>query len=261
MNHRCKDRMPRRGGWLLAALLAVTLAGCGPSANQLESPYKSELDDVSLHKTFAVLPILNQTGKNEIASENYDVQAVFVGQLQQVRGLQVLPMQRVRAYLANKGQVAARTPRQVIQMARELGVDGVIVAAVTRFDPYEPPTVGMTIALFRRPTGTSADAVDPILLSRRPTLLTSESRQTKLVNQQVFQFDARNADVIERVKAFAKRRGGSVESPWGWRRYVVSAKEYLTFCSYEAIRTLLKSEAEMLAAAKKSSELGVRSSE
>jgi hypothetical protein len=157
-------------------------------------------------------------------------------------------MARVRAYLAARGAATAATPQQVIEMAGDLEVDGVLVVAITAFDPYDPPKVGLTVALFRRPLADDQRMPDPIELSREPALVRHESVQTALVNQQALQFDARNAEVIERVKAFADRRGGAAESPWGWRRVVVSAPEYLAFCSYEALRTLLASEAEMIAA-------------
>jgi hypothetical protein len=235
-------------GPLAGLLVAAALAGCR-NAKPLKSPY--ERDGLRLNKTFAVLPAINQTGEDVIAREDYDVQSVFVGQLQQVRGLHVLPMARVRAYLANKGTMMVRTPQEAAQMARELDVDGIVAVAFTRFDPYEPPIVGMTVALFRRPLRAGPEMIDPVSLSRQPTLVTHEPRQTELVNQQVFEFDARSAEVMERVRAFAERRAGPTESPWGWRRYVVSAAEYLRFCSYEAIRTLLRAEKAALAASRK----------
>ena len=43
------------------------------------------------------------------------------------------------------------SPADARKLAAEMGVDGLIVGSVTAFDPYNPPTLGISLALYARP--------------------------------------------------------------------------------------------------------------
>src|SRR5690606_12472979 len=46
---------------------------------------------------------------------------------------------------------AVRSPAEARILAEALGADGIIVGSITAYDPYNPPTIGLTIALYNRP--------------------------------------------------------------------------------------------------------------
>ena len=45
-------------------------------------------------------------------------------------------------------------------------------------------------------------------------------------------------EVVADIKEFAKHRSGD-ESPYGWRKYVVSQQDFMCYCCYATIRALL----------------------
>jgi hypothetical protein len=51
-------------------------------------------------------------------------------------------------------------------------------------------------------------------------------------------FDASHEYVVAGIRQFAAERNAD-ESPYGWRRYVVSQQEFVRYCCHATIRELL----------------------
>ena len=125
-----------------------------------------------LHRQiWAVAPVLNLSGENVDPILQADL---LYRQLQEVSGLTVIPVNRVAEALQSMRLSQLQSQQQASALCDLLGADGVIVATVTAFDPYNPPKVGAAIQLFRRDDNAArlATAVDPRQLARgrrRPT--------------------------------------------------------------------------------------------
>jgi hypothetical protein len=234
VNREPKSRMRRgivAGVGLMAALMMI---GCSQPrvAPQHVSPWRPGM-------TLAVAPFRNLSGISEI-----DVMAVtdeFYTELQQVSGLEVMPVNRVLATLQELNLENVGNPEEVQALALSLGVDGVIVGSVTRYNPYPPPEIGMVVQLYLREapeSGQSMNYVNPGELARagRPFQIGS-SRIMRPSVMAVRIFDSRQKDVQMRIEQYVRGRA-ETNAPYGWKWYT-TRRNYLRFVSYEMIGELL----------------------
>lgn len=129
----------------LALLLGLILAclsqlGCNLLPQRLDRP--------QIHNPFpqlrkvAVVPFFNQSGFAQI--NGADVANSYRHQLQQIPGFEVLPVGVVDRHLASQPIPVDQAP-DFQQLARDLGVDAVVVGSITDFDPYYPPRLGLAV--------------------------------------------------------------------------------------------------------------------
>jgi len=228
---RRKSLWARRAG----CLLALVAAGCsGRSERDVYSnPY-------GVPTRLAVAPFRNLSGSSDL-----DVVAAtdeFYSELQAVEGLEVVPVNRVLATLADLGWDNVQKPEDVLVLADALAVEGVIVGSITRYDPYPPPQVGMVLQLYLRTQRDSDQAVTYVNPGESFEL--SRARMIQPAASVVRIFDAREEEVAKRGKQFAKHRGAS-DSPYSWKKYTTQ-RNYLKFVSYEMIGELLAGERQRL---------------
>ena len=241
-----------RRNWTLPGsviVIAMLLIGC---ANEdikriYHNPYPQ-------HRSLAVLPFRNQSG-----SQVLDVIAAtdeFVTELQQVQGLQVIPVNRVLAVLSDLGIENVETATDALIVADALNVDGVIVGSITRYEPYPPPMIGMTVQLYTRldtlkKEQSSQFHLDPavLALAAKPFELAPAS-PVKPLAMAIQIIDARQDIVVQRLKEYAKNRNNNDTAPLAWKRYTTQ-RNYLRFVSHEIIGELLAQEQARLFARRK----------
>jgi len=231
---------------LLAALGGVPF-GCH-SAPQVPPRQWLYVSPYPGPRSLAVTVFLNQSGS--AALDPMVVTDEFYTELQQIPGLEVVPVNRVLATMDQLGLSAVRGPDEAVLLADALGVDGVIVGAVTRYDPYWPPLVGMAVQLYGRsdpnePGVAPESPVPPWELSRmaRPFRL-GGTRQVKPQAMVVRIYDAARDETVARLKRYSALRG-SDETPFGWRKQA-TRRSYLRFVAHEIIGELLAQEQQRL---------------
>ena len=231
--------------------MLVCLAGCSP-AGRVE-PVRlcnSHLGPL----TIAVAPALNQSGSSDFDPHRFaDVMASELGYAEDVA---VIPVSRVLAVLAAQGLARIESPAHALEVADLVGADALLVFAVTEYDPYDPPRIGISAQLYGRRPGTDGGRVDPVHLSREASLAAStpEASATRPLAQTQRVFDASCGSVAGEVREFARRRGAE-GSPYGWRKYLVSQQEYMRFCSYATLSELLGGPEQAVAAGGKPQEV------
>lgn len=223
-------------------LVALVLGGCfGPRLVEPEttvSPYPAP-------KLWAVLPMDNQSGVSFVDPARL---ADHVAQaLQQIRGIEVVPVNRSLEAMARLNLARIDSVTQVHAVMQALDVDGVILGTVTAWDPYEPPRIGLSLSLYSRqipPNG----AFDPRALTYAPvsTALPGEVRFDQPVSQVSDVYDAANGTILLTLEHFAEGRTAP-HSPSGWRRYLLNMDLYSQFVTHEAVRRLLREEQARLA--------------
>lgn len=226
------------------AVGASLLAGCAFDNDSLvapvvlQSPYPASRGEV----LFAVAPPANESGVSSV-----DVLAVgdqLVAAISEAHGLAAVPMNRTLAAMTAKGIPAIRTPRDARALADALGVDGVIVASVTAYDPYDPPKLGLALGLFMRDTD-NASTLDPKSLQSAYTDQTSAPNRTTYPDRPastvVDHLDGANHEVLIDLKEYAKGRHDP-KSALTWHRYTASMDLYTQFAAYHAMRRLLEEE-------------------
>src|SRR5690606_36474864 len=120
-------------------LVASLTTGCAPEKPPEYGYERPLVLPGNLRQTWAVAPVFELSGQR--VDPVLEADTVY-GQLQQVAGLSVLPVNRViQVYealriteLSSEGQAAA--------VCEALGADALLVTTVTAYDPYDPPKLG-----------------------------------------------------------------------------------------------------------------------
>ncbi len=127
-----------------AALLCAASSGCMAIPDRILEP--------QFHNPFpqiyrvAVLPFFNQSAEPTVDGEA--VAMAYYNELQNIPGFEVMPVGVARQMLAASINATGREPRSGVEfqrLARQMGVDAVLVGSVTEYSPYYPPRMGLSV--------------------------------------------------------------------------------------------------------------------
>ena len=230
-------------GIIFSGFVLVTslpgLCGCAPKDPPYGTEYIRRLPRDG-RAVWAVAPAINLSGQREVDPL---LQADLVyEQVQQVRGLTVVPVNRVAEVYAALGIEQVQSAEQAALVCDLLGCDALLVPTVTAYDPYDPPKLGASLHLFRKPGTYARPAnVDPRELARAasPPAEQSVPRDGDFL-QAVGMFDAANGSVREALFAYAKGRNDPL-GPMGAKEYLVSMDRYCGFVYQSLTGDLLRS--------------------
>ena len=189
---------------------------------------------------WAVAPAINLSGQPNIDPL---LQAdLLYQQLQQVKGLTVVPVNRVADIYASLGLQKVQSIEQATLVCDLLGVEALVVPTLTIYDPYNPPKVGAALQVFIKPGAYQrSQTVDPYSMARMATPGTTESLpHNPDFEQTVGMFDAANGSVQERLWVYAAGRNEPT-GPLGRKEYLMSMDRYCGFVYHELITALIES--------------------
>lgn len=231
---------------------ALLLTGCATTSRGLRlpaptvSPYDASHGDV----VWAVAPPRNESGVSVV--DPLAVADELASAVGEVRGLAAVPVNRTLAAMRTLGIDGVASGADARRLALTLGVDGVLVGTVTAWDPYDPPRLGLSLALYARPgSDRIADAsaeIDPRALTAaatEPRLPAGRPAEAPLsaVSEHL---DARNHEVLMDLRAFAEGRHDP-DSALGWRGYTASMTLFTRYASHRLVGALLDLERLRLA--------------
>ncbi|MEM6750532.1 MAG: hypothetical protein AAF612_08680 [Planctomycetota bacterium] len=240
-----KQAMLWASAWACLALgLAATVAGCAKDYQaDLVTPYGER-------RVWAVAPFRNDSGT--LHADGVAAADHLVRQLAQVDGLDVLPLNRTLEAMQTLGVGAIGSASDAAAVRELLGVDGLVVGSVTSYDPYDPPTFGLSLELHTDPSATpmaqdfdldglrrlqSRSVGDGLIQTRTAT----GPRRQPVVSVGAL-FDARSARVVERVQGYARERGRGGDDPAAYRLYLISMDLFTEFVSFEVASRLVLDE-------------------
>jgi hypothetical protein len=118
-------------------------------------------------------------------------------------------------------------------LAEFLGADALVVPAVSSYDPYNPPKIGMILQLYtaRQAAGASTMPAGP--------LASGEAHQP--VAQVEAMFNATNQTVLHELRDFARGRTQN-DSALGDEKYLLDADAYTRFVCHAMVRRLMEVE-------------------
>ena len=223
-----------RWPWMLLAMLGC-LVGCD-HGRPIESVRLASPGFAGM--TIAVAPAKNLSGSTDFDPSRFA--DLMAGALGHAEGILVIPVSRVLGALASQGRETVESPAHALELAGILGADAILVFAVTEYDPYDPPSVGIAAQLYGARPRTGGRALDPVAVSRQAALTASPERRASrgLLAQTQRVFNASHDNVVEEIKRFARRRDAN-RSAYGWRKYVVSQRDYIRYCCHATLRALL----------------------
>lgn len=188
--------------------------------------------------TVAVAPAVNLSGSSDFdASRFADLMA---SELSYAQDVSVIPVSRVLGVLAAEGVDGVKSPVHAMELVGWLGADAILVFAVTEYDPYDPPSIGISAQLYGAWPRSSGRVSDPVALGRQASGPKTVSRPAKrgALSEVQRVFDASHRAVVADIQAFAKHRNAD-RSPYGWRKYVVSQQEFIRYCCNRIVGMLL----------------------
>jgi len=214
------DAAKRASGLLprIFVIAAVWAAICGCASQHQFAPSPPARPVV-----LVVAPVLNFSG-----AEDFDplkVTDLLASEFVAAGDVAVIPVNRVLAELGRRGKANAETPADAVELARTFGADAAVVVAVTEYNPYDPPLIGLILQWYEvRPeqSGPGELSVDGAPTPRWQV-------------QRVF--NGADEEVVKQLKEFARHRDAG-RSPYGWQRWMKSQELYVRFCSAMLIRTI-----------------------
>ncbi|MGP1271892.1 MAG: hypothetical protein ACTS22_01020 [Phycisphaerales bacterium] len=247
-----------------AALLAgavLLLAGCqSPSLTpptRLTSPYDSSRGEV----LWAVAPLTNESGTSLVPTD--ELTDAIVRACQQIEGVRCLPQNRVIAEMRGLGIRAIASPADAQRLAERLGVNGLIIGTITDYHPYEPPKLGLALAL--ETSGPAPFVGDDLSLEtlrgstgERVTEQPGTARYTQVPAASLaVVFDGRHHDTLMELQRFAEGRHDP-DAARGWRVYLASMPLFTEFAAQAAVSRLLDEERLRLARARAAGRMSSR---
>jgi hypothetical protein len=239
----------------LAVIASVAIAlgsGCAHDRDRLTAPsihtapYDTSRGDV----LWAVAPLRNESGTTLV--DEMAISDEIVSAAAQVRGVRCLPLNRTILAMRALEMDSVDTPEDLKTLAMEMGVDGILVGSVTAYDPYDPPTLGLSLALYARAghlQTEGTEALDTRQLVYQPTdyqYFANSNFDDAPASVISDVLDARGHDVQMRIQSYASGRTEEI-SALGWRRYMASMVLYTKFAAWHSVGRLVDHERLRLA--------------
>jgi hypothetical protein len=236
-----KRAVSLRGTIAVGALIGLaTFVGC--TANEQGPDTRAGLSGEPL--VFVVAPVINLSGSAEF--DALRVTDALASEFLSFPDVSVIPVNLTLAALARTGRAMVETPEEALNLAREFGADATIVTAVTEYDPYDPPVIGLVMQWYAAPRPPRGQGLDPVSASRQASgsaLATEEAAQLETAPRWQVQrvFNAAHESIVEEVRSFASQREAQA-GPYAWRKYVKSQELFVRYCFWSAIRTILEED-------------------
>ncbi|MBL8764916.1 MAG: hypothetical protein JNM07_11665 [Phycisphaerae bacterium] len=227
---------------LLSALILLP-AACA-SKPELVAPQVlvAPYDSANGPSIWAIAPLRNESGTS--AADPLKVTDTITARVAEVRGISVVPLNRTLAAMRTLGMSGIDSPAAARRLAESMGVDAVIIGSITAYDPYDPPSLGLTLALYSRPTNLTAATIGD---SRTMSAAGSEApgrgglSLDPPVTVVAEHLDAKNHAVLMQLKNYAEGRHDP-SSALAWRRYTASMDLFCEFAAYRTVGRLLDEE-------------------
>ena len=226
-------------GRVVAAACLLALGACqsAPTPQPRELSTASPYPDVW---TYGVAPAQNLSGSTTV--DVLKVSDTLFSELQQVQGLQVLPVNKTLRVMEKLGLRQIDSAATAQRVAAALGVDALVVPVITQYDPYRPPVVGMVLQLYTPP---AVAASEPIARQITGEALDMPEEPAGPARQPVSQveavFNASNQSVLRELHMFALGRTDR-ESALAEDRYLVDQDAYLRFVAHVMVGRLMEVE-------------------
>lgn len=210
------------------------------------SPYNQSHGEL----LWAVAPL-----RNESATTTVDPLAMsdkIVEALEQVHGIRALPMNRTLETMRAIRMPMVRTPADANKLAEALGVDALVIGAITAYDPYDP-RLGLALTVVPRTsamngmTQLETGKLDARAVQASPTEITQANATLgEPTSSASLLFDGKNQAVQMDVRSYAEGRSERVSAA-GWRRYLRSVDLFSEFAAYRTVDQLVQAETLRLA--------------
>ena len=232
-------------------LIGLLQAGC-QSKPELDAPRftVSPYDQSHGELLWAVAPLRNESATTTV--DPLQMSDKIVEAIEQVRGVRALPMNRTLETMRALRMPMVRTPADANKLAEALGVDALVVGAITAYDPYDP-RLGLALTVVPRTTAMNGMArvetgkLDARAVQSSPTEMTAGAAVLgEPTSSASLLFDGKNQAVQMDIRNYAEGRSERVSAA-GWRRYLRSVDLFAEFAAFRTVDQLVQAETLRLA--------------
>ena len=229
----------------LVAMVGMGMVGCKMEPKLTPPPAVTAPYDVTRGEAlWAVAPLRNESGTTH--ADALAISDQLVAAAEEVQGVRCVPLNRSIEAMRAMKMNGIQTPEDAMRLAEALGAQGILVGAITAYDPYTP-SVGLSVALAVRPGALQPEGTRGGVDSRA---ITSQTRDTGEVASNFggrpasaisLSLDGKNHEVQTDVKTYATGRHDS-QTALGWQRYLKSMELFTEFATHEVVRRLIDQE-------------------
>ncbi|MCC6907414.1 MAG: hypothetical protein IT430_05690 [Phycisphaerales bacterium] len=218
-------------------LLLLLLCGCMRQRTAINAPLMSPYREPV---TWAVAPPANESGVSTV--DTLAVADLIAREVQNVRGIDALPVQRVLDGMRAMDIGSIDSPAAARALARVIGADAIIVGSVTAYDPYRPPVLGLTLQLYHaQPAAPADDLIEQIGTAPSDSALHGFEPDAWPEASAAAVLNAADNGVRLSLEQFARGRTES-NSALNWERYLVVMDLYTQYVVDRLLRDLLMEE-------------------
>lgn len=96
-------------------------------------------------RTVAVAPFLNLSAERSVDGRQFAL--AYQAELQKIPGYQVIPVGVTEQTIFDLG-LDLSGPSDAVKLAKALGADAIVIGAVTDYNPYYPPRIGLQVSWY-----------------------------------------------------------------------------------------------------------------
>ncbi len=214
--------------WIFLAGLCVAACGCERPRDDL---MPTAFGLMGRPVTLAVAPVHDLTGTGRLNALAFT--DIFASELTRLPQVSVVPVNQTLAVMYGQGWRTVSSPQQARQLARLLDADGLVVVAVSEYDPYDPPRLGLIAEMYlvgprKQASNLAGEDVErsPVPVTSRPTLA-GPTRQVQRI------FEAASKAEQEKIRQYAALRDPPGKRDW--TEYLRSQKQFLRYCSWRTV--------------------------
>ena len=232
----------------IAVFLGGVLGGCSSWYNRKAPPPPTEYPLSTPYgavRTFAIGPTVNLSPSHDF--DPMTISDAMFAEMQQVGGLNILPVNKTLIAMQRLGMRSIESARDAQQLARVMGADGIIIPAVTAYDPYRPPSLGMTVQLYTAHTLMARSQVEARRIDGTvvATAVELEVDEQQPVSQVAAVFNSRNQTVLRELRDFTAGRT-EYTSALQDEKFIDDMDQYTRFVCHAMVRRLIDVERSRL---------------
>ena len=187
----------------------------------------------------AILPFLNHTSERKLKTDEFA--NIFASEILKFDGFRVV-RPRVVALTLGEGE-EIRTLEDAIRVGRRVKADAVFVAAVTDYDPYRPPKIGISVQFLRvasrEITDTEIDRITQCASWRRGPLTLGRKQAGHWMSAFERVYDSHQEKVRRELTAYCDAQEAK-DSPFrGDEEFIAVQSRFMQFVSNQVINDVL----------------------
>ena len=214
----------------------LVLSGCHIESWKYKTYPDNPFPDVQV---VAILPFINQTPETRLKTEEFS--NIFASEILKFDGFRVV-RPRVVAMTLGEGE-EIRTLEDAIRVGRRLKVDAVFVAAITDYDPYRPPKIGISVQFLRVASREISDSeIDRIVQCaswRRGPLAMGRKEAGHWMGAFERVYDAHQESVRRELTAYCDAQEGDDSAFRGDEEFIAVQARFMQFVSNQVINDVL----------------------